>query len=176
MYLILENDPHEVPPTLRHLLDTRFKGDHEIIFNFSEKGKNDPEFLLNKLLALQEGDSIVGETNLHEDDQIEKVMMVLGQLMAKGVRVKFSTVFQHEVYGSMADAFNVYQGKETCHHTPEGMEPLCWKTRFNEIIHKVINFHQLSTVSSENPDEDLLLVSNGHTFHMEQNVSAYANA
>lgn len=161
---ILENDPSEefIPKELREILKHRFIENRNYVFRASEVLA---ESLFGFITKLKNGDNLVGQTNFHEENQIEAMAYMLIECMKLRTKVNVYLILDEEKFGSLEDAFRKYIDMPEPFHTPEGWRPSRYKAFLNEQIGKMLDFHCVFRMVSDDPEDDkkLTLMTMGIT-------------
>lgn len=150
---ILENDPSEefIPEPLRGILKTRFIENRHYIFNASQVFS---ESLYGFITKLNMEDNLVGQTNFHEENQIEAMAYMLIECMKLRIKLNVYVVLDEEKYGSLDEAFRKYIEMKEPFHTPSGWRPERYKSYLNDQIGKMLDFHCVFRMVSDDPEDD----------------------
>lgn len=161
---ILENDPSEefIPKELREILKSRFIENRHYVFKASEILSDG---LYGFITKLQNGDNVIGQTNFHEENQIEAMAFMLIECMKLRTQLNVYIVLDREKFESLDDAFRKYIEMPEPFHTPAGWRPQRYKTYLNEQIGKMLEFHGIYRMVSDDPEDDkkLTLMTMGIT-------------
>ena len=154
---IMENDPNweGIPKELKAILARRFTDNRVYMYGVSENIKKDPSFLIRLLNDIQTGDTMIGQTNFHEDDQVEKLTLMLVQLMKMSKRIKCYFVLDTEVYGTMEAALGKYIARPVAFDTPEGYDRHTYKQMVNAFLKDALDWHDIYSMMSADPIEDV---------------------
>lgn len=159
---ILENDPSEefIPQPLRDILKTRFLDNRHYVFNASQVFAGS---LYRFITKLDQFDNLVGQTNFHKENQIEAMAYMLIECMKLRTKLNVYIVLDEEKYGSLDEAFKKYLDMPEPFHTPAGWRPERYKSYLNEQIGKMLDFHCVLRMVSDDPEDDkrLTLVTMG---------------
>lgn len=155
---VLENDPtiDGIPERLKRILRSRFTENRQYWFSFSDKFKREPKVATAMLGSIESGSNLIGQTNFHEEDQIETfVIGVMALLMRRGVKANFYIVLEQEVFGTIEEAFGKYLTRNEAYHTPEKVNPREYKEMLNDTLMTVLDYHKLYSMVSANAEEDV---------------------
>lgn len=171
-HYIIENGKSktEMPKRLIHILKYRFKVGRIYWFGVSEDFKRDPEGSLKRMLSFNTGDSMIGQTNFHEEDQLERMILVMERLMLMNIRLNFYTILSEEKFGTMADAFKKYLKRDMPYYLiPDADEDTnkYHKHALNRALIKVVKYHYMYRVISTRPADDQRLLLDERLIHNE---------
>lgn len=160
---IVENDLtwEGIPVELRDILETRFTENRVFRYGLSDDMKKDPEKITQFLSDIKDGDSMIGQTNFHDEDQVEKIVFILIMLMKTGKHIHMYISLQEEVYGTLEDVLWTYYIRPTAFKTPSGFNELAYKEGINGDIHKILLYHEVWRIRSSNSTDDQRLTIRG---------------
>lgn len=155
---ILENDPSEefLPKELKQILETRFTENRIYIFSAYKEMKRTPYAFVDKLRT---GDSIIGQTNYHNEDQIERLFKLLIELMMKGVAINVYIFLIEEKFSNLEEAFNAYLRLPYAFNQDTACKPEKYKAMLNDNIEKATAFHCMYRIYNGNPMVDKRVLS-----------------
>jgi hypothetical protein len=161
--IVMENDPdwEGIPQKLKEILTTRFIENRSFFYGFSDTMKNNPVEGQMLLDAIEDGDNVIGQTNFHEKDQIEKFIHVMKDFMRKKKHINFYTVLSEEIYGTMEEAFARWLRRPNAINTPAAVEKIAYKAAMNELLKQCLEYHKLYRMVSADPEDDKLLTYEG---------------
>jgi hypothetical protein len=154
--IIFENDPDfsGIPPQLREILATRFTENREYWYGFSDRFRADPQAAMVMLAEIPSGTNIIGQTNFHEEDQLERFTRIMQFFMEKGLKMNFYTVLEEQVFGTIEEAFGKYISRNEAFFTPLGYDKKQYKQFVNHMLLTVLEYHNMYRMVSVNPSDD----------------------
>lgn len=109
-------------------------------------------------MNIMAGDNIVGQTNFHEDDQIETILNMMINFMHMGRRVNFYAILDKDVFDSVEAAFAYYVIRERAFHTPLNKDPYEYKVYMNHMLLTCLEYHNFCQIMSLCADDDRRIV------------------
>lgn len=157
--IIMENDPNYegIPKILKGILRTRFLEGREFWFSISDKMRTNEGNIMGQLAQLPSGTNIIGQTNFHEEDTIEKFIHMMTFFMRNGHSINFYTVLEEQVYGTMEEAFGKYIARNEAFVTPPENNPREYKELLNHMLMTGLSYHKIYRMVSDDPEDDKLI-------------------
>lgn len=149
--LVIENDPtwEGIPQMLKDILEVQFQENRRIIYSMSEKLVKNKDEVMEQVLSIPAGSNIIGETNFHEDDTLEKMTLLLYALFKKGIRVNVYCILGNDKYVDLRTAIDKYLALLESFGEQPGLSKKVWKDRLNVMFREVTQYHNVIWMMTE---------------------------
>lgn len=157
--IIMENDPdyEGIPDILKGILKTRFLEGREFWFNISNRMRINENDIMGQLAHLPSGTSIIGQTNFHEEDTLEKFVHMMTFFMRFQHSINFYTVLEEQVFGTIEEVFGKYIARNTAYVTPAGQNEREYKEYLNHMLMVTMAYHKMYRMVSDDPEDDRII-------------------